>query len=231
VPLVPSLPVYEADPTTKALVDRYVAAAAPEAARVVGTLSGAAPNNEYDDESPAANLIADAQLAAAKPHGAQIAFINGGGVRTGIVPDAQGRVTYGQIFEVQPFGNGVVVVELTGAQLKALLEQQFDEESYTADARPALLIPSANFSFAYDLSRPKGDRMVEMRLGGSPIDPAGKYRVAVNNFLVSGGDGYTVLAEGRVVGDAGSDLDALESWLAKGQQVPEVGRTRNVGPS
>ena len=231
VPLVTTFPVFPADAPTQAIVDRYVAAAAPEAARVVGTLSGPAPFSDFDDESPAANLVADAQLAAGRPHGAQVAFINGGGVRSGLVPDAQGHVRYGQIFQMQPFGNSILVVELTGAQLKALLEQQFGRDSYAADARPALLIPSANFSFAYDLSRPKSQRIARMRLDGAEINPSATYRVAVNNFLASGGDGYSILTQRRVTGEAGNDLDALESWLAKGQRVPPTGRTRNLTAS
>ena len=218
------------DEAVKQIVDRYVAAAAPAAARVVGNLAGPAPNNEYDDESEAANLIADAQLAATRSIGAQVGFMNGGGVRTGLTPDTQGRITYGQIFELQPFGNGLVVVELTGEQLRRLLEQQFTDDSYSPGARSRLLVPSANFAFDYDLSKPKGQRIVAMRLDGKPIDPAGTYRVTVNNFLASGGDGYSVLTEGRTVADGGLDLDALEAWLAKGQPVPKLGRTRNLAP-
>lgn len=224
VPVTPD----RSDAAVKAIVDRYAAAAAPAAARVVGTLAGPAPNNEYDDESEAANLIADAQLAATKTMGAELSFMNGGGVRTGLMPDSRGRITYGQIFELQPFGNGLVVLELTGAQLKQVLEQQFTDENYGAGARSRLLVPSANFTFDYDLSKPAGQRIVAMKLGSAPVKPARAYRVTVNNFLASGGDGYSVLAEGKVIADGGLDLDALEAWLAKGQPVPKLGRTRNL---
>ncbi len=218
----------QSDPAVKQIVDRYVAAAAPAAARVIGRLAGPAPNNEFDDESEAANLIADAQLAATRKLGAEVGFMNGGGVRTGLTPDAQGRITFGQIFELQPFGNGLVVVELTGEQLRRVLEQQFTQDSYAPGSRSRLLVPSSNFAFDYDLSRPKGQRVGAMRLDGKPIDPAGKYRVTVNNFLASGGDGYSVLTEGKVIGDGGLDTDALEAWLVKGQPVPKLGRTRNL---
>ena len=216
------------DPAVRQIVDRYVAAAAPAAARIVGTLAGPAPNNDFDDESEAANLIADAQLAATQAHGAQVGFMNGGGVRTGLTPNARGQISYGQIFELQPFGNGLVVLELSGDQLKRVLEQQFTDESYAAGARSRLLVPSANFTFDYDLSQSRGQRIVAMRLDGKAIDPAARYRVAVNNFLASGGDGYSVLTEANVIADGGLDLDALEAWLAKGQPVPQLGRTRNV---
>lgn len=205
------------DPRLKALVQRYAAAAAPAAGRGVGKLHGPAPKSETDDESPAGDLIADAQLAATWPksHGAaDLSFINATGVRAGIVPDADGTVTYGRIFAMQPFGNNLVVKPLTGAQLKSLLEQQFTGEAGSGKLA-SLLIPSANFRFAYDLSLPKGQRITAMTLDQKPIDPARRYRVTVNNFLASGGDGFSVFAESSDAFDAGLDLDALEAYLSK----------------
>ncbi|MDQ3246548.1 MAG: bifunctional metallophosphatase/5'-nucleotidase, partial [Pseudomonadota bacterium] len=196
VPVVASLPSYPANPAAKALVDRYVAAAAPQAARVVGRLAAPVTREESDDrEQTAGNLIADAQLAASRAQGAQIAFINSGGVRTDLAPSGDGSVTFGQIFAMQPFGNSLVVKTLTGAQLKTLLEQQFASGTNTAE-RPNMLLPSNGFFFAYDLRRAAGDRIVEMRLDGRAIVPAARYRVTVNNFMASGGDNFTVLTEG-----------------------------------
>lgn len=209
-----------------ALVKRYADAAAPAAARIVGKLRGEAPKSEGDGESPAANLIADAQLAAtkAKDHGAaDISFINATGVRVGMKPAADGSVTYGQIFAMQPFGNNLVVKTLNGAQLKALLEQMFKVENGTTKVA-SLLVPSEGFRFAYDLSKPEGQRIVSMTLDGRPIDPAKRYRVTVNNFLASGGDGFSVLTQGTDTFDAGLDLDALEAWLATDPISPRVGR-------
>ena len=230
VPVVTSLPRFAADVSAQAVVDRYVAAAAPEAKRVVGTLS--APVTRTPDENgeqTAGNLVADAALAAASPQGAQIAFMNAGGVRTDLVPAADGSVTFGQIFAMQPFGNSIVVKTLTGAQLKALLEQQFASGKNTAE-RPMMLLPSRGFFFAYDLSRPPGDRIIEMRFDGRPIDPRARYRVAVNNFLASGGDNFTILKEGTDTADAGLDLDALEAWLKRGAAAPATGRIENRTP-
>jgi len=227
---VAAFPQYAADPATKALVDRFVAAAAPEAARVVGKLAGPVTKAETTDrEHSAGNFIADAQLAAARAHGAELAFINSGGVRTDLVPGPDGSVTYGQIFAMQPFGNSIVVKTLTGAQLKAMLEQQFASGLNSAE-RPTMLMPSRGFVFAYDLSRPAGQRIVEMRLNGRRIDPNRRYRVAVNNFLASGGDNFTVLAQGTNTADAGLDLDALEAWLKPGASVPELGRIKDRTP-
>ena len=221
------------DPDVQALVGRYAAAAAPAAARIIGRLSGPALHSDFDDETAAANLVADAQLAftrSASKGRSQVAFMNSSGVRTDLVPDAQGNVRYGQIFEMQPFGNGLVVMTLTGDQLRRMLEQQFGDDGYAPNARPSLLVPSGGFRFAYDLSKAKGARIVAMTLGGKPIRPEASYRVTVNNFLASGGDGFTVLTEGRDWFDAGNDLDALQAWLANGRTVPMLGRTQRRSP-
>ena len=215
---------FGADEETAALVKRYVEASQAEARRVVGRLSGSATRDlSSDREQTAGNLIADAQLAASRKHGAQIAFINSGGVRTDLVPAVDGSVTYGQIFAMQPFGNSLVTKTFTGAQLKALLEQQFASGTNSAET-PNMLLPSAGFVFAYDLKRPAGERIILMRLNGRRIDPAGSYRVTVNNFMASGGDNFTVLAQGTDAVDVGSDLDALEAFLAEGARVPVLGR-------
>jgi 5'-nucleotidase len=108
--------------------------------------------------------------------------------------------------------------------LKTLLEQQFQAD------RPKMLMPSRGFFFAYDERLPAGGRVVEIRLNGKAIDPAGRYRVAVNHFLAGGGDKFTVLAEGSDPVDLGLDLDAMEAWLRKGAPVPQLGRIKNLGP-
>ena len=220
------------DPRIATLVGRYAAAAAPAAARVVGHLSGPAPKSETDGESPAANLIADAQLSAtrAKDRGAaDISFINATGVRTSLVPAAGGNINYGQIFAMQPFGNNLVVKTMTGTQLKELLEQQFVEVDGRAKLG-SLLVPCANFRFTYALDWRKGQRIQSMTLDGKPIDPAGKYRVTTNNFLASGGDGFSMFTQGTDTFDAGLDLDALEAYLATNPTAPAVGRVRDVTP-
>ena len=212
------------------LVRRYTEAAAPIAARVVGRIEGSLDRPEGDTDSPLGNIIADAQLAATREPargGARIAFINSGGVRARFEPAADGSVTYGQIFALQPFGNTLVVLELTGAQLKAVLEQQFGPES-PAEIANSLLIPSAGFTFAYDRNRPAGERIVSMALNGAPVDPAATYRVTVNNFLASGGDGFSLLSQAKPVADAGQDLDALEAYISRGVSVPPTGRVSDL---
>lgn len=221
------------DPKVGALVERYAAASRPAAQRVVGHLSGHALKGEENGESTVADLIADAQLAATQAPargGALLSFINTGGARTDLVPRPDGTVTFGDIFAIEPFGNTLVVRTYSGAQLKAVLEAQFETVNGKAQRRASTLVPSANFSFAFDLSRPQGSHIVAMILDGKPIEPGGRYRIVINNFLASGGDGYRVLTEGTDAFDAGLDLDALEAWLANNPKVPPLGRIRDVTP-
>jgi len=166
-------------------------------------------------------------LFGGRKGGAQIAFTNQGGIRADLIPAADGSVTYGQIFAVQPFGNDLIVLTLTGAQLKALLEQEFSSGKNTPD-KPTMLLPSAGFFYAYDARRGDGDRIVEMRLNGRRIDPAGKYRVAIGSFLATGGDNFTVFKQGTDVVDLGVDLDATEAYLKTNPKAPTLGRIRNL---
>ena len=223
VPLTNLVPADRADPRIAAIVRRYADGARPVADRVVAHLpSAVSAKPDNNKEKPLGDLIADAQLAWARTHGgAQIAFMNGGGVRTDLTPRSDGSITFGQLFSLQPFGNGLVIQTLTGAQLRRLVEQQF--------IGPELLSSSTGFAFAYDESRPAGDRIVSATLEGKPIDPSASYRVVTNSFMASGGDNYSVLLEGTDRRDVGIDIDALESYLAAGAVQPVGGRVKKVG--
>ena len=184
-------------------------------------------------DAPLARLVADSQLAWTRDPargGAEIALMNSGGVRTSFRPAADGAVTYGQIFALQPFGNTVEVVELTGAQLKQLIEQEFTGDG-TGEFRQSFLIPSAGFAYTIDRSLPDGQHVVAMTLNGSPIGPGRTYRIAVNNFLATGGDGFSVLTQGRFVAGGGNDLDALEAFIASGARASTEGRVTELKPS
>jgi 5'-nucleotidase len=166
-------------------------------------------------QSPLGNLIADAQLAATSAPelgGAQIGFMNPGGVRADLPPNAniEGAVTFGDTFTVQPFGNVLVTMTLTGEQLKLLLEQQWLDQD-----RPRILAVSQGFSYTWDEAREPGAKVLAetMTLNGTPIDPAGSYRIVVNSFLSDGGDKFFVLKEGtdRLGGDL--DLTAFQDYL------------------
>ena len=228
-PLSNVSPIYPADPALATLVARYRDAARPVADRVVAKFDQpVSASRDADKSNRLSEMIADAQLfwTRSKERGAaQIAFMNVSGTRGDLSPRPDGTVTYGQIFAVQPFGNGLVVQTLTGAQLKQLLEQQFP------DGKDAMILaPSAGFFFAYDLRKPSGQRVVDMKLNGKRIDPAKTYRVTVNSFLASGGDGYAVLNDGTERVDAGVDLDAFEAYLNSKPAIPAGGRVRNLNP-
>ncbi|CAN5404455.1 bifunctional metallophosphatase/5'-nucleotidase [soil metagenome] len=201
------------DAAIAALVDQYVTAAAPKANRAVGKIAATFDRNGAD--SPAGRLIADSMLAATRSSSngnAQIAFMNSGGIRTDL--ECKGRppctVTYGQAFTMMPFGNTLLVMTLSGAQLKSLLEGQDRPD----DTRPVMwLSPSAGFTYTWRQSAKAGDKVSGMRLMGKAIDPKASYRVAVNNFLAEGGDGFMTFKDGRDPIGGGNDLDALLEYL------------------
>jgi 5'-nucleotidase len=215
------------DPGVKALIDRYATAVAPVGNRVIGHLTATAKKNDEDGESPASDLVADSMLAATKSAdmgGAQLALVNSTGVRVDL---PGGDVRYKDAFAMMPFGNNLVVMTLTGSQLKAALEQQYGVPLRPKATRPAVLAPSAGFTYAVDLKKPVGDRVSDMRLNGAAVNPDGRYRVVLNNYLASGGDGLTAFTAGTEVTDRGIiDLDALVAWIAHGQTPPSDSRIR-----
>ncbi|PSJ38102.1 bifunctional metallophosphatase/5'-nucleotidase [Allosphingosinicella deserti] len=230
VPLTDLYPRYAAQPQVAALVARYAAAAAPVAAERVGRLSAPALRTKTDwGEQVLGNLIADAQLAATRTPeagGAEIAFMNMYGIRADLEPAADGTITYGQVFTVQPFGNTLMVKSFTGRQVRAILEQQFDSGSNSVES-PNFLNPSASLRYAYDLKRPAGQRIVDVRVNGQPLQDDRVYRVAMSNFLASGGDNFTRFRDGTDVVGGISDLDALVAYLGRQEVLtpPAADRT------
>ncbi|MEH1100971.1 bifunctional metallophosphatase/5'-nucleotidase [Micromonospora sp. CPCC 205561] len=213
------------DPGAKALADKYRAAVAPIANRVVGRISAdivrdARPNGE----SPLGDVIADAQLAYTRSSGAQIALMNPGGIRASLPyaasagGEAPGEITYGEAFTVQPFNNLVVTQTLTGAQLRNVLEQQF--VGFNGQTTQRILQVSAGLTYSYDTTAPAGSRVSALALDGVPVDPAASYRVTTNDFLANGGDGFTELQAGTARATApGFDVDALIAHLGAGGPV------------
>jgi 5'-nucleotidase len=218
------------DTAEQALVFRYAAAVAPIADRIIGHLTAPAPNAQDDGESPAADLIADSMLAATRTPemgGAQLALLNASGVRVSL---PSGDIKYADAFQMMPFGNNLVVMSLTGAQLKAVVEQQYGGALPPTGQRPHALATSAGLTYAVNMSRAPGSRVSDILLGGRPIDPAGRYRVVVNNYLASGGDGLTAFTAGTDITDKGIvDLDALVTWIAPGRTPPTPNRIRIIG--
>lgn len=215
------------EPRVAALVARYSAAAKAYAERPIGQLT--APALRSDDsmvEQALGNLIADAQLAATASAGAQIGLMNAGGVRASLTPAADGTVTFGNIYAAQPFANMLVIKTMTGRQLRAALEQQFDENK--PGGRNKLLV-SRGFSYGYDLGRPLGQRVIDPKLNGATIMDDQIYRIVMSNFLANGGDGFTALTAGTGALTDVQDIDALEAWFAHGPVTPPgTDRTRDL---
>lgn len=227
----PAFPRFAARPDIAAYVGTYAEAAKQFTLRPAGRIAGEATRGGDTDSKGGTlgYLIADAQLAATAGAGAQIAFMNPFGIRAPwrIGPDENGQVTFGDLYRVQPFGNVLVTQTLTGAELRELLEQNFD-----GIGPHQVLSPSQGFAYDYDLSRPVGSRIVAMTLLGQPIDPRASYRVVTSDFLASGGDTYSTLLKGRDKVIGMPDIAALEAWLQAipPRAVPQEERARDVTP-
>ncbi|MCX5119938.1 bifunctional metallophosphatase/5'-nucleotidase [Micromonospora sp. NBC_00362] len=224
------------DPRQTALINRYKTVLGPVAGRQVGVTNEAITRSQETlfgtslGESPLGNLIADAQLAATDDEqNAVAAFMNPGGVRADL--DA-GPVTYEEAFTVQPFANNLVTLDLTGAQLYCVLEQQFITNR--------TLYPSATVGYVVDpngttgtVADPcAGTRVVRgsLTLGGTTVDTAATYRVTVNNFLAGGGDGFSALTGGTNPVTGQIDLDAFVAYLTAQSPVsaPTLDRIRTT---
>ncbi|MFE7242008.1 bifunctional metallophosphatase/5'-nucleotidase [Streptomyces sp. NPDC057580] len=205
-----------------ALIARWNTLAAPIASRPQGYISADINGRgSTAPEKPLGNLIADAQLeglAPADKGGAVVAFMNPGGIRADLVykstgSEGDGVVTYGESFTVQPFTNMMNVVDLTGAQLITALQQQV---SGSNEASPKILQVSKGLTYTLDMTKTGAARVVvdTIKLNGAAIDPAKTYRVAMNEFLAGGGDGFAALGQGtnKLVG--ASDLDLFNAYLS-----------------
>lgn len=221
-----------------AIMAGYNGLVSPIANRVIGSITAELPNSAIDAacNMPAGDLIADAQLAAtAAPEfgGAQIAFMNRGGVRSpgftyasSPVGEGAGNVTYGEAFTAQPFGNSLVTLTLTAQDLKHLLEQQFAGCRGQGAATTRLMLPSAGFRYTWDGAQACDARIRNVTLtsngqtetivdaAGTVLNPTRTFRVTVNNFMATGGDGYTTLLNGTDPLGGAQDLDALVAYLA-----------------
>jgi 5'-nucleotidase len=210
-------------------VAEYAQAAQPRAQRPVGRIGGNFERAARTDAS-AGRLVADAQwLATRSPQlgGAELALMNPGGVRTDLrCPAAPPcTVTYGDVFAMQPFGNSLVVMTLTGAELKQLLEDQ----QRPGRNSPHYLIPSSSLTYSWNASAPHGQRVRDLRVGGVPVEPARDVRLTVNSFLAEGGDGVSMLTRGRQRLGGALDLDALVAHLSSASPSPDpVPRVRWV---
>ncbi len=221
-----------AEPAMTALIDKWSALADVVGDEVVGTVAEDITGDAGGDrgiETPMANLVADSILAAtAAPEdgGAQISFMNVGGVRASLTVDQisggeqPGEVTYAEAFAVTPFNNIIVSVDMTGAQIKAALEQQF----VPTRGRPTLALGvSEGFSYTWDATQPQGSRVSDMQLNGSALVDGQTYRVSLYNFLADGGDSFTAFTQGTNRLGAGEDLEAFVTYLRDNPQLTAPG--------
>jgi len=212
------------DASLLARVAAWSQSIAPLARREIGRITVPLTRRQNaHGETLLGDVVADAQLAAtAAPEegGAQMAIVNNGGLRADLdAPD--GSVSYEQVFGVHPFGNHLVTLTLTGAEIDTLLETQWQGAG-------SLLQVSAGLQFRWHASAPPGQRIAadDILLHGQPLSPQGQYRVTVSDFLAGGGDGYAVLRNGRDAVTGVLDAEALEKYVARPAPLaaPATGR-------
>jgi 5'-nucleotidase len=222
-----------ADPRVQSIVDYWNARSADARNVPVGFATaaiGSSASANRKAEQPIGNLVAQAQLEAMNQTqygNPVIAFMNPGGVRADI---QAGEVTYGEVFAVQPFGNTVNAITLTGAQIDDVLEQQFqgDPDGAEGPLPPAgprgtqlVLGTSEGFSYSYDLSRPYGDRVFDntITLDHTTLGANTPYRVVANSFLIAGGDSFIAFTDGVNPTTGPVDVDALVAYFKTHPQV------------
>ena len=205
-------------PAETAILEHYRGFYTKLAHRVVGAITQTfSRRSSASGESALGDLIADAQLETARriagPDVA-FAFMNPGGIRGDLTAKAGAGsdVTYEAIYNVQPFGNAVMVKTMTGDAIRRVLEQQFD----ASGAARVLLQVSRGLTYQYYATRPVGQHVdaATILINGARLQPARKYRVAMNEFLANGGDGFSVfLSSATAPVNCGRDLDALAAYL------------------
>jgi 5'-nucleotidase len=226
-PAPDAYPTLAADSGVAALVAQYDKASASLVDKVVGSITAdintngeqiSAPANGTG-ESPLGDLIADAQLVAAQadPTPAVIAFMNPGGIRANLVysqisgGEAAGQVIYGEAYNVQPFGDILTDMDLTGEQIYTILGQQ-----WVGQTSPKILEVSKGFTYTWDNSKPAGTSKVvdgSVMLNGVAIDKTKTYRVEANNFIAGGGDGFAGFTAGKNLYTGSLDVDAFTAYI------------------
>ncbi|MGB3828288.1 MAG: cell wall-binding repeat-containing protein [Ornithinimicrobium sp.] len=219
------------DPTMDALITKWKDESNVVGAEVVGTLAEDITGSAGGDrgiETPLADLIADSILfgtTGPDQGDAEISFTNVGGVRADLLVDQitnneqPGEVTYAEAFSVLPFGNILVSIDLTGADVKAVLEQQYDPDR----GRPYLALGvSEGFSYTWDDTQPQGEKVSEMELNGVPLADDATYRVSTLNFLAEGGDSFTAFGNGTNLLGGPGDFENLVDFMRAnpGLQAP-----------
>jgi 5'-nucleotidase len=232
---------FEPDPAVAQIVADAVAVAQELGAVSLGSITEdirrAVQSNGSENrggESTIGNLIADAQLAATEDLSTQVAIMNPGGIRADLVyagtgpNDPDGNVTYAEAALIQPFANTLVTLDLTGAQLKAVLEQQWQP---AGAARPFLKLGlSEGLEYVYDPAAPAGSHITAITLDGQPVTDDQVIKVVTNSFLASGGDNFGAFTDAANVADSGRiDLDAFVAYIGENSPVAPDPAQRAVG--
>ncbi|WP_340015097.1 5'-nucleotidase C-terminal domain-containing protein [Paenibacillus sp. FSL K6-1318] len=223
------------DPETLAIIKKSLDKH-PELTKPVGTTDGSVTRTDaYNNEAPLGNLIADAMRQADfgdKASVADFAFMNPGGIRADL---PQGDVTFADLAKIQPFGNTLVKLELTGEQVKTLLQQQWGTN---ADGTPnTKTLQISGLKYAADFNKPVAERITGLSLeDGTPLDSAKTYTAVVNNFMAAGGDSYKVLLDAKSSLAGPIDLDVFYEYIVetyKGGSIEATneGRITNVAAS
>ncbi len=244
--LTPDNTPVEADPAIQSIIEEWQPLVDAAGGTPIGTITaditrgGIPTGSDRGVESAAGNLVADAQLWSTSANGADVAFMNPGGVRSDLTyaqsqdpPEGDGVVTFGEAFTFQPFGNTLITYAMTGAEIISVLEEQCQP---AGSSRPFLHLGVSD-GFTYDLSKTiaAGDcvavSITNVELDGVALDPAATYNVTVNSFLADGGDNFVTL--GGVTSprlDGGNDLNALTNYLGTFGPVapPSIDRVNEV---
>jgi 2',3'-cyclic-nucleotide 2'-phosphodiesterase (5'-nucleotidase family) len=212
----------EPDPEIQAVVARYEARLDEELSVPVGTTTVALDTRRSTvrtAESNFGNLIADAMRATL---GAEVALMNGGGIRGDRTYDPGTVLTRKDVLTELPFGNVAVLIELAGADLLAALENGVSQVEDGAGRFPQV----SGMSFAFDPSEPPGSRIIEAEIGGQPVEASRVYQVATNDYVYGGGDGYEALSRGTALIDpSGGTLLAnmVMGYIERqGEVAPEI---------
>jgi len=215
-----ALPQFIKNQEVQRIVSVYQEASALETQRPVSHLPQSITRQaSASRETPLGNLIADAQWAAtAAPENgnSDFALMNQGGVRADLlIQVGGGTVNYGQLFKIQPFSNYLVVKSFTGLQIQEMLEQQ-----YSNPQRLRILLPSSNLRYQVNMENAAGHRVSQISIKGLRLEPTQIYRITMNNFLGSGGDGFGIFKAGVLVFSGGLDVDALVDYLVQHPGIP-----------
>jgi 5'-nucleotidase len=201
------------DPAAVAITTAAEAKVAPLTTQIVGFAPKSFTRSQNAaGESDLGDIIADSQNLE---EGTQFAFMNPGGIRADlIVPTGGANFTWNDLFTIQPFGNTLVKMNMTGAQLKALLEQQWQPTA-------TRFLQISGIGYTWDAALPVGSRIVEVHdAAGVALDPAATYSITCNNFLATGGDGFTTFLSGTNQIGGPVDLDALIDYTEHHNPLP-----------